>query len=90
MVSRSARASEATAFLTRSSTPPFNTTVLAYLIVELLIFLGMSRIMVDVDSPRTRTRTPLTLEDAFFLELRDDALSASLRASEVLRELGDG
>jgi hypothetical protein len=46
--------------------------------------------MVDVDSPRTRTRTPLTLEDAFFLELRDDALSASLRASEVLRELGDG
>lgn len=43
--------------------------------------------MVDVDSPRTRTRTPLTLEDAFFLEPRDDALSASLRAVEVPREL---
>ena len=42
------------------------------------------------DKPHARTRTPLTLEDAFFLELRDDALSASLRASEVLRELGDG
>ena len=46
--------------------------------------------MVGVDSPRTRTGTPPTLEDAFFLELRDDALSASLRTSEVLRELGDG
>ena len=44
--------------------------------------------MVGVDSPRTRARTPLPLEQAFFLELRDDALSGSLRASEVLRELG--
>ena len=46
--------------------------------------------MVDVDSPRTQTRAPLTLKRAFFLELRDDALSGSLRAAEVLRELGDG
>ena len=43
-----------------------------------------------VDNPHARTGTPLTLKRAFFFQLRDDALSASLRASEVLRELGDG
>ena len=46
--------------------------------------------MVDVDGPRTRTRTPLTLEEAFFFELCNHTLGGSLRAAEVVRELGDG
>ena len=40
-----------------------------------------------VDNPHAQPGAPLTLEHAFFLELRDDALSASLRAAEVPREL---
>ena len=44
----------------------------------------------EADNPHARPGTPLSFEDTFFLELRDDALSASLRAAEMLRELSDG
>ena len=44
----------------------------------------------EADNPHARPGTALSFEDTFFLELRDDALSASLRAAEVLRELRDG
>lgn len=67
-----------TAFLTRSSAPPLKSTVSAYLIVGFLVFLGISHIMVDVDSPRTRTRTPLAFEDAFFFELCNHTLGTPL------------
>lgn len=41
------------------------------------------------DHPRARPRAPLAHECAFFLQLRDHALSASLRTAEALSELGN-
>ena len=42
-----------------------------------------------VDNPHARTGTALTLEHAFFFELCDRALGASLRAPKMLRKLSD-
>ena len=41
------------------------------------------------DHPHARPRAPLAHECAFFLQLRDHALSASLQAAETLSELGN-
>lgn len=41
------------------------------------------------DHPHARPRAPLAHECAFFLQLRDHALSASLRTAEILSELGN-
>lgn len=41
------------------------------------------------DHPQARPRAPLARERAFFLQLRDHALSASLRIAEALSELGN-